>query len=218
MDLSEQVWKFYHSKDNFDQSIESKLVDMANKLKNTLIQTYGTSIFELLAQKFCLILNIYGSMMGKSIQTRLLFMVQLTRVFGITQLYYFESRLHQVNLIPDDLEGTMYGLVRKIYKKETGSTELESIFNHFRTKCIYNKNVIIITDGDYDPKSYSSSNYGSSNSFHFAPKSEQKLKYVVVNVKETLMNFPYLGMDHDVCYVTGNNPKTLNGLIKALVI
>jgi hypothetical protein len=32
------------------------------------------------------------------------------------------------------------------------------------------------------------------------------------------MNFPYLGMDPKVCYVTGNNPKTLNGLIKSLVM
>ena len=38
-----------------------------------------------------------------------------------------------------------------------------------------------------------------------------------MNVNEEKMNFPYLNMDPNVCYVTGNKPKTLNGFIKALI-
>jgi len=127
-------------------------------------------------------------------------------------LYYFESELHQVKLTQEELNGTMCGLVKKIYKKVQGSTCLEVVFDHFRLNNIRDKNVIIITDGDCDP------NHGTVNPFHSAPKTMHGLRYVVVNVKETKMNFPYLGLDPDVSYVTGNNPNTLNGLIKALII
>lgn len=58
----------------------------------------------------------------------------------------------------------------------------------------------------------------NNNLFYEAPKSSYKLKYIVVNVKETKMNFPYLVMVPHVCYVTKNNPKTFNGFIRALVV
>jgi len=217
LDISKQVWDFYCSEEEFDQSIESKLDDMVFKLKISLIETVGTSfLFEELAQKFSIVLDISGSMSGTPILTGLLYMVLMTKVFGITQLYYFESEMHQVTLTQSDLVGTMCNLVKKIYKNECGSTVLESIFSYFKSNNICDKNVIIITDGDCDPSS--NGMFNSSNPFHLAPKSEQRLKYIVVNVKESKMNFPFLGLDPDVCYVTGNNPKTLNGLIKALVL
>ena len=174
-------------------------------------------MFEYLAHRFSLVLDISGSMNGPPIQTGLLYMVLMAKVFRINQLFYFESELHQVNLTNLDFDSSICQLVKKVYKETTGSTCLQSVFDYFRTNNVTNKNVIIITDGDCDP-SHDYSVISNPNPFHTAPKSEQGLKYIVVNVKETKMNFPYLGMDPDVCYVTGNNPKTLNGLIKALVI
>jgi hypothetical protein len=214
LDASQQVWEFFNSSDVFSQSVESKLEDLVSKLKISLIQTSGTALFEQLAQRFSIVLDISGSMTGTPIQTGLLYMVLITKVFGIHTLYYFESNLHQVNLTNDDLNGSLCGLVKKIYQNTRGSTNLSSVFTHFKSSNIRDKNVIIITDGDCDPSLYSS----NTNPFHTAPKKEHNLKYIVVNVKETKMNFPYLGMDPDVCYVSGNNPNTLNGLIKALVV
>jgi len=213
-DASQQVWEFFNSSETFSQSVESKLEDLVSKLKISLIETSGTVLFNQLAQKFSLVLDISGSMNGTPIKTGLLYMVLMAKVFGIHTLYYFESFLHQVELMDEDLNGTLCGLVKKIYKNTKGSTNLKSVFTYFRSSNIKNKNVIIITDGDCDPSDYS----GNTNPFHTAPKSSHNLKYIVVNVKETKMNFPYLGMDPDVCYVSGNNPKTLNGLIKALVV
>lgn len=214
LDASQQVWEFFNSSETFSQSVESKLEDLVSKLKISLIETSGTALFNQLAQRFSLVLDISGSMQGKPIQTGLLYMVLMAKVFGIHTMYYFEDRLHQVNLRDEDLNGTLCGLVKKIYKHIHGCTNLTSVFTHFKSSNIRDKNVIIITDGDCDPSDYS----GRTNPFHTAPKKEQNLKYIVVNVKETKMNFPYLGMDPDVCYVSGNNPKTLNGLIKALVV
>ena len=214
LDASQQVWEFFNSSDVFSQSVESKLEDLVSKLKISLIETSGTALFDQLAQRFSIVLDISGSMRGIPIQTGLLYMVLMTKVFGIHTLYYFESNLHQVNLTDDDLNGSLCGLVKKIYENTRGCTNLSSVFTHFKSSNIRDKNVIIITDGDCDPSQYDS----NTNPFHTAPKSSQNLKYIVVNVKETKMNFPYLGMDPDVCYVSGNNPNTLNGLIKALVV
>ena len=216
LDASQQVWQFFMSTNSFDQSIESKLQELATNLRQSLVQVVGLEMFAELASKFELVLDISGSMRGTPIQTGLLYMLLMTKVFGIKILYYFESDLTIVNLTEDDLNGTMCGLVQRIYKNTTGSTRLNSVFEHFKKESIRNKNVIIITDGDCDPITYSNDS-SSSNPFHSAPKSSQGLKYIVVNVKETKMNFPYLGMDPDVCYVTGNNPKTLGGLFKALI-
>jgi hypothetical protein len=213
LDVSEQVWTYFTSRIRLDQSIESKLVDLASKLKDSLEKTAGTALFSSLAQRFSLVLDISGSMMGTPIQTGLLYMLLMAKVFRIKELYYFESKLSIVHLSDADLDGTFCYLIHKIYKNATGSTELTKVFDYFRSNKIRDKNVIIITDGDCDPQTGS-----QSNPFHTAPKGECGMKYVVVNVKETRMNFPYLGMDPDVCYVSGNNPKTLNGLIKALVI
>ena len=217
LDASQQVWQFFMSNKSFDQSIESKLQELATKLRQSLVDVAGIEMFAELASKFELVLDISGSMQGTPIQTGLLYMLLMTKVFGVNILYYFESDLKIVNLNKDDLNGTMCGLVRKIYKNTTGATQLNSVFEYFKNESINNKNVIIITDGDCDPISYSNSESSSSNPFHSAPKSSQGLKYIVVNVKETKMNFPYLKMDPDVCYVTGNNPKTLDGLFKALI-
>jgi hypothetical protein len=217
LDASQEVWQFFMSSGSFDQSIESKLQELTTKLKESLEQVAGAEMFKELASKFSLVLDISGSMQGTPIQTGLLYMLLMTKVFGINRLYYFESVLRIVDLVESDLQGTMCGLVKKIYKQTSGSTELESVFTHFRTNNVRDKNVIIITDGDCDPRSRSFLGSSSANPFHSAPKSSHGLKYIVVNVKETKMNFPYLGMDPDVCYVSGNNPKTLGGLFKALI-
>lgn len=216
LDASQQVWEFFISNETFSQSVESKLEDIVSKLKISLIETSGTELFNQLAQRFSLVLDISGSMNGTPIQTGLLYMVLMVKVFGIRKLYYFESNLHQIELRDGDLDGTLCGLVKKIYKRTQGLTNLASVFTHFKSSNIRDKNVIIITDGDCDPSGGLYSDI--VNPFHTAPKSSHGIKYIVVNVKETKMNFPYLGMDPDVCYVSGNNPKTLNGLIKALVV
>ena len=214
LDASQQVWEFFNSSETFSQSVESKLEDLVSKLKISLIETSGTALFNQLSQRFSLVLDISGSMEGTPIQTGLLYMVLMAKVFGIHTLYYFESVLHQIELTDNDLNSTLCCLVKKIYKQTQGSTNLTSVFTYFKCSNIRDKNVIIITDGDCDPCGYTN----SVNPFHTAPKSSHNLKYIVVNVKETKMNFPYLGMDPDVCYISGNNPKTLNGLIKALVV
>ena len=211
LDVTDDVFNFFVSRSDFDQSLESKLVDLAKKLRSSLLESAGTHLFSVLAEKFELVLDISGSMEGIPLQTGLLYMLLIAKVFEIKRLYYFETVLHVVDLTPEDLSDSMCSLVRKIYKTVTGSTNLQVVFDRFREDNLQNKNVIILTDGDCDPSH-------GSNPFHNAPTSSHSNKFIVVNLNQSKMCFPYLNMDPDVCYVTGNNPKTLNGFIKALVI
>ena len=211
LDVTEEVFNFFVSSSDFNPSLECKLVDLAEKLTSSLLESAGTHLFSVLADKFELVLDISGSMGGIPLQTGLLYMLLIAKVFEIKRLYYFESDLHVVDLTPEDLSGSMCSLVRKIYKTVTGSTNLQVVFDRFREDNLCNKNVIILTDGDCDPSR-------GSNPFHNAPTSSHSNKFIVVNLNQSKMCFPYLNMDPDVCYVTGNNPKTLNGFIKALVI
>jgi hypothetical protein len=98
-----------------------------------------------------------------------------------------------------------------------GSTNLQAAFDTIEADAKSNKHVVVITDGDCDPVG------ARSNPFHLVttPGKYQYLhlnEYTVVNVSQTKLNFPFLGLDPKVCYVTGNNPKTLNGLIKSLIM
>ena len=150
-------------------------------------------------------------MYGKPLRTGLLYMLLLTKVLNLKRLFYFENDIHIVELNDSDYNNSMCNLIKKIYKNHCGCTRLQNVFNYIKKEKITDKNIIIITDGDCDPRGH------NSNPFHTAPKEDQNIRYVVVNVNEEKMNFPYLNMDPNVCYVTGNNPKTLNGFIKALI-
>jgi hypothetical protein len=211
LDVTELVFNFFVSSSDFDPSLESKLVDLAEKLKNSLLETAGEEEFSKLAEKFELVLDISGSMVGIPLQTGLLYMLQMAKVFKIRRLYYFADYLEVVDLTPEDFSDTMCSLVRKIYTTTYGGTNLDAVFKRFRQDNLCNKNMIILTDGDCDPKH-------GSNPFHNAPTSSHNNNVIVLNLNQSMMCFPHLHTDPNVCYVTGNNPKTLNGFIKALVI
>lgn len=94
LDISEHVFYFFLLNETFSQSIELKLQDLVNKLKTSLIETSRTTFFLELAKKISIVLYISGSMDGIPIQTVLLYMLLITKVFEIKTLYYFETYLH----------------------------------------------------------------------------------------------------------------------------
>lgn len=103
-----------------------------------------------------------------------------------------------------------------------GSTNLASAFDRIENDGASNKKVIIITDGDCDPGL--SSNLSTRSPFHTATDINGKYKhlptnsYLIVNVSVDNMSFPFLAIDPKVCYLTGNNPKTMSGFIKAVIM
>lgn len=211
-----QYWK----NQVFDPVLEEQINKACDELRILVSSSFNdTFTFEAFAESIVPVLDISGSMMGIPHATGLFYLLMLVKVFGVKTIHYFEST-HHVKTITDGWE-TNLDLIRQIYRKTRDSTELASVFKYLNDIKTTNKNIIIITDGDCDPHYY----HGSSNPFHEVTRLDKEVSkypnvtdcnFIVVNVKETQLRFPYLGLDPRVCYLTGNNPKTLNGFIKAL--
>jgi hypothetical protein len=213
----------YWSFQVFDPVIEEQINKTCDELKAFILTSFDDEFtFEDFSDSLILVLDISGSMNGTPLNTGLFYMLMMVKIFGINTLYYFESEL-EVRTISSGWT-TNLELINQVYSDSKGSTNLDVVFQHLNSIGTSDKNVIIITDGDCDPGNYNSHGH-SSNPFHEVTREgKEKSSYpnvvdnnfVVVNVKEAKMNFPYLDLDPNVCYLTGNNPKTLNGFIKAL--
>ena len=217
--ITDIVWEFFDSNLQYDLSTEAKLIEISNELRIYLQDTVSNQMsLEDIGSRIVLLLDISGSMQGSPIKTGLLYITLMAKVFKIKTLYYFESEFKKVFLTDEDINGSMCSLVKKIYLYTSGSTCLESAFKAFEQDKIINKYIMIITDGDCNP------GFNSSNPFKTATVKSPKNIYlyqnsfIIVNVKETKLNFPYLNIDPQVCYITGNNPKTINGFIKAMIV
>lgn len=223
IDLVSKCWEYWKSTET-DPVIEEQINKTCDELKTFLSSSFDEKFtFDEFANSLVLVLDISGSMGGVPLTTGLFYMLVLVKIFQIKTLHYFESDIEVRTICPSTPSNLE--LIKQIYVKERGSTELNSVFKHLNKVKTNNKNIVIITDGDCDPKCYDYVKGISNNPFHEVTRLDKEQSkypfienchYVVVNVKQTEMNFPYLGVDPMVCYLTGNNPKTINGFIKAL--
>lgn len=220
LDLVTKCYQYWLS-ETVDPVLEEQINKSCDELKTFVMSSFDdTFTFEDFAKSLVLILDISGSMGGIPIETGLFYFFMMVKVFGVSQVHYFESD-HTVKELNRDVSSNLE-LIKQIYLYTGGSTNLASVFNHLNTVRTNKKNVIIITDGDCDPNIYC---HSSTNPFHEVTCLDKRTSaypnvldcnFIVVNVKETELKFPYLNIDPRVCYLTGNNPKTLNGFIKAL--
>jgi len=204
-----------------DPVLEEQINKSCDELKTFVISSFDdTFTFEDFAKSLVLVLDISGSMKGTPIETGLFYLFMMVKVFGVSRVHFFESG-HTIKEINRDVTSNLE-LIKQIYLYTRGSTCLDSVFRYLDTLRTNNKNIVIITDGDCDPSNY---NHSSTNPFHEVTSLDKSTSaypnvldcnFIVVNVKETELKFPYLNIDPHVCYLTGNNPKTLNGFIKAL--
>ena len=219
LDLTSKCMEFYNSPLSLDSQLEYQLEQQLIELKSYILPSFNEEFtFKDFSSQITLVIDISGSMDGIPLETGLLYFILMVKLFGIKNLYYFASDAYKKELTQEDIDGTFCSLIKKVYCSPEGSTNLKSIFDLLENEKASNKTVIIITDGDCDP------GYDNTTSpFHkvtcaLTYKSMSTNNYVVVNVKEDKMNFPYLGIDPKVCYVTGNNTKTINGLIKSMIV
>jgi hypothetical protein len=221
LDLMEKC-ATYAKENVVDPILEEQIDKFVIELKQSIMEVFdATYTYEQFAQSICPVLDVSGSMDGQPLLTGFFYMLVLAKVFAINKLYYFSSDLNIKNII-FSANSTYLDIIKQIYSHSTGSTELNLVFKELNKDKISGKNIIIITDGDCDPVGQN-----KSNPFHQATiqdKSKSAYPYiincnfVIINVKEKKMGFPYLNLDPQVCYLTGNNPKTIIGFIKALTI
>lgn len=221
LNLVEKCWDYWRS-NTYDIIIEEQINKASEELKELVKTSFNdTYTFEMFSNSLIPVLDISGSMEGTAIQTGLFYLLMLVKVFGVQIVHFFSDFDIHTNINQDynnNLE-----LIRQIYRNTEGSTNLDSIFRYLNNTKTNNKNLLIITDSDCDPHNYSG--FGGKNPFHEISRLDRETSrypdvkdcnVIVVNVKVNNLSFPYLNIDPKVCYLTGNNPKTLNGFIKAL--
>ena len=221
VDLTSECYEYFKN-ETASESLEYKLAEMFKQLQNFIMPCFTEDFtYETFSKNVVLVLDRSGSMSGKPVETGCLYMLMMVKLFRVKTLYFFDSDIKIKTLTDTDIDGSFISLVKKIYVTTCGSTNLSSVFDELNKQNIMNKNILIITDGDCDP---SSSTKPSSSPFHEATDINGKYKglhtnfYLVVNVKVDKMAFPFLAIDPKVCYLTGNNPKTMRGFIKAMVM
>jgi hypothetical protein len=223
LDITSKCWTFFRDEVDTDAELEAQLGEAVNQIRQYLQSSFNEEFtFEDFANSLIPVLDISGSMSGVPIETGLYYFLIMVKIFGTKELYYFESVAHKLTLTQEEIDGPICALIKKIYTPVSGSTNLKAVFDMLEEDSKSNKTVMIITDSDCDPNR--GPRNGSSNPFHQATTPGNGYShlpsnnYVVVNVKLEKLNFPFIDIDPKVCYVTGNNPKTLNGLIKSIII
>jgi len=160
-----------------------------------------------------------GSMEGTPLKSGLFQMLIMAKIFRVKEIVYFDSDVEVKQLSDDDLNGSILNLVKKVYTTTQGCTDLQKAMDYLEKIGASNKNVIIITDSDCDPNRFGSFS-STASPFHKAFDNNRYKhlptnRYIVMNVKETKMSFPYLDFHQNVSYISG--VSCLDFLIQALV-
>jgi hypothetical protein len=216
VDLSKEVYNYYINNNNKDILLENQIKERIDRIREQVMPMF-TNNFSLIdfVNSFICIMDRSGSMSGTPLESGLFQLLVMTILFRVKNIIYFDSNIEVKKVTEDDLDGSILKLVKKIYTSVQGSTELIKALDYLETIKASNKNVVIITDSDCDPYIY------SNNPFHSAlncliNRYLPTNRYIILNVKETKMSFPYLNFHKNVSYINGI--CCLDFLIEALII
>jgi len=128
-----------------------------------------------------IVIDTSGSMEGTPLKTALYITLMLTRMFPKTSehgVIFFNTRAKRVY----PTQQSWFDTIKTLYKPSSGSTNLESIYPYLEN----NSNLtLILTDGDCDPTSH------GHNPFQEALNRFPNRRFIVWNLKETTLHFPY---------------------------
>lgn len=190
---------FIKSEHTINEELESALTTKFN----TIMEKFSTMSIP----PFDIVIDNSGSMDGTPIQTALYISLLLTRLFSIDRVTIFNSTAKTVFLNKYEKEEKWSDRIRSFYCKTEGSTNLDQIFPHL----VNNSNTtLILTDGDCDPTR------DGQNPFQTALHRFPNRKFVVWNLKDTKLNFPYCVNDQRVGYLSGNEPSVIIAVIRLL--
>jgi hypothetical protein len=216
IDLPKLVYNYY-----ITGTESSGLVEQINARVTRIceqVMPIFTSDFTILdfTESFRIIMDRSGSMNGLPLENGLFQLLVMTLIFRMKKVIYFDDYVTVRNISEDNLDGSVLDLIKLLYTRATGCTQLSSVFNYLKTECITNKNIVIITDGDCDPDSDNI----TSSPFHtvFDKSLYSNLhtcNYIILNVNESKMSFPYLNFHPNVSYINGI--MCLDFLIEALI-
>ena len=206
--LTDQIYNVYIGSQQFDNVLEAQINSLARELKEYL-NVNNDFISSLL-----LVIDESGSMSGPPLNTALYHTLLMWIAFELPSVIFFSDNCKNVEL-PSGL--SIHNKINFLYKRTSGTTNLESVFKYMINNNIKNKQVLIFTDGDCDycfnKNTLEESN--TNNPFHlYLNKIDSNV--CIFNLKQDKLCFPYLAQDPRTCYLGGNNMKVLVGFTKAL--
>lgn len=186
----------YFEGENTDMTIlesmlTKKLTDLQKRMKGV----------ENKDNKIDIVIDNSGSMDGEPIQTAYYIALMLHKIYNIPDFIVFNTDAKRVHI--DYLNGDWKNTIKSLYSRTEGTTQLHTIFPLLKDN---DNTTIIITDGDCDPTS------DGQNPFQKALSMFPKRKFIVWNVKQKKLCFPYSALDERVGYITGNE----TGIIEAV--
>jgi hypothetical protein len=198
--------------------LEEQLTSRINRLKEEWLPLFDNEFtIDKFRDSFRVIMDRSGSMIGIPLQAGLLYLLILSVIFRVKEIVYFDDKVEVRQLTDSDLDGPILELLKKIYTQEQGYTELIGAFKYLEQNHIGNNIVVIISDGDCDPDPENKNNISvfheafNTKKYKYLPTNQ----YVVMNVNEKTMKFPYMNFHERTSFITGTS--TVQFLIEALI-
>jgi hypothetical protein len=194
--------------------LEQQLISRIERLKSEWLPLFDSNFtIDKFRDSFRVIMDRSGSMNGIPLQTGLLYLLILSVIFRVKEIIYFDDNVEIRKLTDADLDGPILDLLKKIYTSVQGSTQLKKALQYLEQNRIGNVITVIISDSDCDPSDRNVNAY--HNAFSRKNKYLPTNQYVIMNVNEEKMRFPYMDFHEKTCFITGTS--TVAFLIEALI-
>jgi len=197
-----------------EERLNEKIEEYRFKWTTRFNESFTVDDFE---KNVVLIVDCFPSMEGVEFELNLLYIFMITKIFRIKEIVYFHSSAEIRTFTEEDLDGPILLLLKKVYTRcsTKGTTYLWSAIQLLELHKIENKTVIIVTDSNCDP--WQSATKSVLNRMYYSGETEyvSSNKYVILNITEPHLTFPYLNIYENILYVNGTN--TLLSIIGAFI-
>jgi len=196
--LAKSCYNAYTTK-NFDPFLESSLTSKLEKMKEKMNTNSSLGLD--------VVVDYSGSMCGEPLNNALYITLLLHRLYNIGSAVLFSETAERVYI-----EGeTWHDSIQSLYRNASRSTNLESIFSYLENN---DNTTLVITDGDCDP--IASDVQENNSPFQEALLRFPSRKFIVWNVKQSKLHFPYSVKDNRVGYISGNEPSVIEAVFKCI--
>jgi hypothetical protein len=188
----------YSIRSEIDPILESTLDSKLGEILKRLGENRTTSLD--------VVLDYSGSMSGEPIQTALYITVMLHKIFDLNNgIIFFSNSAKRV--YPGPSGQSWFSLIKTLYRNPSGSTSFESVLPLLENN---SNTTLILTDGDCDPDKY------GGNPFQNALDRFPNRTFIVWNLKQSKLHFPYSIQDQRVGYLSGNEPSVISSVLRLL--
>uniref|UniRef100_A0A6C0HYK2 VWFA domain-containing protein n=1 Tax=viral metagenome TaxID=1070528 RepID=A0A6C0HYK2_9ZZZZ len=219
VNVEDLAYSYFENNNSIDHVVlESLLNASIEKLQNEWYSNFDdVYTLENFKESFVAILDRSGSM-GEHEQIPIkigcFYLLMMAKIFELKEVIYFENKVTVVSITKEQLNGNILNLLKRVYTHVEGGTYMNKAFRFLEEKKYLDKNVVIFSDGDADPKNGQNPFHAvfNNNKYTYLPTHN----YIVMNVNKKKLSFPYLHFHEKVCIINGTSSVVF--LIESLII